>query len=84
LRIGARYKGDIHLLLTDVVMPRMSGKDLSQHLLKTRPALKVLFMSGYIDDAIARRGVLDPDTHFMAKPFTAKDLTRKVRETLDS
>jgi PAS domain S-box-containing protein len=78
-----RHKGDIHLLLTDVVMPGMSGRTLAQGLSKTRPALKVLYMSGYTDDAIIRHGVLDAGTHFLGKPFTSADLTRRVREVLN-
>ena len=79
----AQHKGDIHLLLTDVVMPRMNGKVLAQALLKMRPTAKVLYVSGYADNAIIRHGVLDIGTHFLAKPFTAADLTRKVGEELD-
>ena len=76
--------GDIHLLLTDVVMPRMNGWLLAGQLTKTRKALKVLYMSGYTDDVIVRHGELDPGIPFLGKPFTAEDLTRKVREVLDS
>ena len=79
----AEHVGDIQLLLTDVVMPGMSGRALVQEVLKTRPTLKILYMSGYTDDAIVHHGVLDTGTHFLAKPFTAADLTRKVREVLD-
>ncbi|MBN1609138.1 MAG: response regulator [Polyangiaceae bacterium] len=79
-----QHTGDIHLLLTDVVMPRMGGRELAEALSRTRPALKVLYVSGYTDDAIVHHGVLDPETHFLAKPITAADLTRKVREVLDS
>ena len=80
---SAQHTGDIHLLLTDVVMPRMGGRVLAQELAKTRPALKVLYMSGYTDDAIVHHGVLDPGTHFISKPFAAADLQRKIREVLD-
>jgi PAS domain S-box-containing protein len=83
LLVSARHVGDIHLLLTDVVMPRMGGRALAQALSKVRPALKVLYMSGYTDDAIVHHGVLDAGTHFLAKPFTTVDMTRKVREILD-
>jgi CheY-like chemotaxis protein len=83
LLASAQHAGDIHLLLTDVVMPRMGGRVLAERLRKMRPTLKVLCMSGYTDDAIVHHGVLDAGTHFLAKPFTAADLTRKVREALD-
>ena len=83
LLASAQHTGDIHLLLTDVVMPRMGGRVLAQELSKTRPALKVLYMSGYTDDAIVHHGVLDPGTHFISKPFAAADLQRKIREVLD-
>ena len=78
-----QYAGNIDLLVTDVVMPRMSGKILALKLLGTRPALKVLYMSGYTYSAIGRHGVLEAGTHFIAKPFTAGQLTRKVRDVLD-
>jgi two-component system, cell cycle sensor histidine kinase and response regulator CckA len=84
LRISAEHAGEIHLLVTDVVMPHMNGKALADRLANDRPATKVLYMSGYTDDAIVRHGVLNPGIWFINKPFTAADLTGKVREVLDS
>jgi CheY-like chemotaxis protein len=84
LLISAQHAGIIHLLLTDVVMPRMSGQALAQSLLKTRPMAKVLYMSGYADNAFVHHGVVDEGTHFIGKPFTATDITRKVRDVLDN
>ena len=84
LLISAQHAGTIHLLLTDVVMPRMSGKALAQALLKTRPTTKVLYMSGYADNAFVHHGVVDEGTYFLSKPFTATDITQKVRAVLDS
>ncbi len=72
----------IDLVLTDVVMPQMGGKDLAERLRKLHPNLKVLFMSGYADGAIAHGGLLDPGTAFLQKPFIRSDLAQKVRETL--
>jgi two-component system cell cycle sensor histidine kinase/response regulator CckA len=77
-------QSQIHLLLTDVVMPQMGGRVLAETLVVARPGIKVLYMSGYTDDAIVHHGTLDPGTHFIAKPFNAADLARKVREVLDS
>jgi PAS domain S-box-containing protein len=78
-----KHEGAIHLLLTDVVMPRMGGRLLAQEVSKTRPEIKVLYMSGYTDEAIVHHGALEPGIHFLAKPFVAVDLVRKVREVLD-
>jgi FixJ family two-component response regulator len=64
-------------------MPKMGGRILAQELTKVRPTTKVLYMSGYTDDAIVHHGLLDAGTHFLAKPFTSVGLTRKVREVLD-
>ncbi len=83
LSASEQYAGDIHLLVTDVVMPRMNGRQLADALLKSRPHLMVLFMSGYTDDAIVHHGVLDAGIHFIGKPFAAADFTSKVRDVLD-
>ena len=83
LQVAALYDGPIHLLLTDVVMPEMSGRELMHRLTLVRPSLRVLYMTGYSDEAVARHGLLDPGTGFMQKPFTPEALARKVREVLD-
>ena len=84
LKVSADHPGPIHLLLTDVVMPRMGGPELATHLLKTRPDTRVLYTSGYIEqaglDAVTREGALA----FLAKPFTPGELARRVREALES
>ena len=74
---------EIHLLVTDVVMPGMSGKELHGRLLTLIPGLEVLYMSGYTEDTIAHHGVLEAGTNFLPKPFTAGELTNKVRQVLD-
>jgi len=83
LSICARYEERIHLLLTDVIMPEMSGRDLADRLVPQHPEMKVLFMSGYTDDVIADHGVLDAGTAFIQKPFAPDVLARKVRDVLD-
>ena len=74
----------VDLLLTDVVMPGMNGRELFEKLAASHPDLKVLYMSGYTDEAIARHGVLNRGVHFIQKPFSIHDLLKKVRETIDS
>jgi len=83
LLVCERHPERIHLVLTDVVMPGMGGREFAERLAKLRPGIKVLYMSGYTDDAIVHHGTLDPGTRFIGKPFNAADLTRKVREVLD-
>jgi len=83
VEIANRHAGPVHLLVTDVVMPQMSGRELAQRLATLRPDLKVLYMSGYTDDAIVRHGVLASGIAFLSKPFTPDALALKVRELLD-
>ncbi|MBL4636011.1 MAG: PAS domain S-box protein [Kofleriaceae bacterium] len=77
-----QHKSEIHLLLTDVVMPRMSGKVLADRMTKTRPSLLVLFMSGYTSDSLDNHGVFETDIHFIAKPFIATELLQKIQSVL--
>jgi signal transduction histidine kinase len=79
-----RHQGGIDLLLTDVVMRSMSGPDLARQVKRLRPGTKVLFMSGYTDNAVVHQGVLEPDFAFLPKPFTPSTLAGKVRQVLDS
>jgi len=84
VRIFGKHSGSIHLLLTDTVMPHMSGPDIVRSQMGLRPEMKVLYMSGYTDDAVVRHGVLEQGMPFLQKPFTPEALRRKVREVLDS
>jgi two-component system, cell cycle sensor histidine kinase and response regulator CckA len=82
MKLAAAHQNRIHLLITDVVMPGMSGRELAKHLCQVRPGIKVLFLSGYTEDAIMHQGVLDCGTAFLQKPFSLQALSRKVREIL--
>lgn len=84
LALAASHAGPIHLLVSDVVMPGASGRELARRLAASRPDTKVLYMSGYTDDAIVHHGMLEPGLNFLQKPFTPSTLTRKVREVLDA
>ena len=84
IAVARAHAGPIHLLLTDVVMPGISGRELAETLLPTRPEIKILYMSGYTEDLIAHRGVLEAGTLLLPKPFTTSTLLRRVREALAS
>jgi len=83
LVLSREHKEPIHIMLTDVVMPGMSGRELANQLKALHPKMKVLYMSGYTDNAIVNHGVLDEGINYIQKPFTMNALTRKVREVLD-
>ena len=84
LELGRRFKGPIHLLVTDVVMPKMSGRELAERLVTIHRETRILYMSGYTDGAIGHHGVLDPDTEFLQKPFSFDELAQKVRKVIDA
>jgi two-component system, cell cycle sensor histidine kinase and response regulator CckA len=84
VRLATDYRQEIHLLLVDVVMPEMTGRDLENYLVSLRPNLKTLFMSGYTANVIAHRGVLEDGVFFIQKPFSGRDLAIKVRAALEN
>jgi CheY-like chemotaxis protein len=84
LATASEYSGPIDLLVTDVVMPKMSGPELAGKLTQVRPGLRVLFMSGYTDDAALKHGILQAELAFIQKPLTPDVLLRKVREVLET
>ncbi len=84
MELAEAHTGSIHLLITDVVMPEMNGRDLADQMTARHPGLKVLFMSGYTANVIAHHGVLDKEIHFLQKPFSKLELAVKIRETLES
>lgn len=81
--ICEQHKGPIHLMVMDVVMPGMNGRELAKSLASHHPEMKVLYMSGYTDNTITHRGVLEKGMNYIQKPFTIDGLARKVREVLD-
>ncbi len=83
LRVADGHSGPLDLLLSDVVMPRMGGPELAQALLVKRPALRVLYMSGYTDHPMVRRGVVNAGVAFLQKPFTPTVLVARIREVLE-
>jgi PAS domain S-box-containing protein len=83
-RISAEYRGKIQLLITDVVMPKVSGRELAARISQLRPNIKLLYMSGYTDGAILNSGILEDEAAFLQKPFSPDALTGKVREVLES
>jgi two-component system, cell cycle sensor histidine kinase and response regulator CckA len=82
LRLAREHHGEIHLLLTDVIMPEMNGRDLRDQILPLRPGIKCLFMSGYTANVIAHHGVLEEGINFIEKPFTRHPLAVKLRQVL--
>ncbi|MBA3889537.1 MAG: response regulator, partial [Gemmatimonadaceae bacterium] len=83
MTVATNHPGPIHLVLTDVVMPEMNGGALAERLTGVRPEARILFMSGYTDGDIVRRGVLRPGVSFLQKPFSVARLSEMVRRTLD-
>ncbi len=84
LEMFGKHAGEIKLVLTDMVMPKMTGRELGERLLEIRPALKIVYMSGYTDDVLMRTGTLSTNMPFLQKPLRPEVLTAKIRETLNA
>ena len=84
LRVATQHPGPIHLLLTDVVMPGLGGRQLAERLSALHPAARVLYVSGYPDDAVVQRGIREGEVDFLQKPFSPSVLAQKVRDVLDT
>ena len=82
LTVCEEYQEKIDVVLTDVIMPEMNGHEMAKRLQQRRPSTKVIFMSGYTDDVIAKHGVLDPGTAFVQKPITSRNIVEKLQECL--
>ena len=82
--LAERHEGEIQLLLTDVIMPGMNGRELQRRIERSKPGIRTLFMSGYTEDAVVHRGILDKGVFFVPKPFTVRLLAEKVRSVLDA
>jgi len=83
-RISRSYSGKIHLIITDVVLPKANGPEVAAQLRRHRPGMKVIYMSGYPDSAVVNGGILGKEAAFLHKPFTPAALAAKVRETLEN
>lgn len=84
LSIVREHEGTIHMLLTDIMMPGMNGVEVATAVTALRPRIRVFFMSGYADQDLVRQGLLEPETHFLQKPFTPQELAERVRTILDN